>query len=169
VPRPLNLNVMHKKEKFVTDKKSTLINKGFWLGVGLIIPIGFGMIAASYFIILSQEIRRNNNNTDTNYAHITTDYTKLIKIESYKDQSQNGVIDIVGSILNTGDEPIGSIKIEAEFFNKDGEFVMERSEYIDKKIEPKEAENFQISCDCKDQITQEYDSITLKIVGAHNY
>ncbi|QKE62056.1 hypothetical protein HNE05_01275 [Aquipseudomonas campi] len=153
----------------MTDNKPTLISKGFWLGIGLIIPIGFGMTLGSQLIRTSEGILHSNRDADTNYTHIATDYTKLIKIEHFKDQSQNGVIDIVGSLLNTGNEPIGSIKIEAEFFNKNGEFVMERSEYIDKKIQPQEAENFQISCDCEKQTPQDYEKITLTVTSAHNF
>jgi hypothetical protein len=153
----------------VAEKKTQLVGKGFWTGIGLVVPIGLGMLLGSYFVRYSDGFLRGADQAEAGYESLVTDYTQFIEITGYRDLSQDGKINVLGSLVNKGSEPIGSIKVEAEFFDDKGEFVLERSEYISKKVQPGQTENFQISCGCKDQVVPAYKSITLKVVSAHNF
>lgn len=153
----------------MVEKKTQLVGKGFWTGIGLVVPIGLGMLLGSYFVRLGDGLVRGDDPVEASYESLVSDYTKLIEITGYRDLSQDGKINVLGSLVNKGDEPIGSIKVEAEFFDDQGEFVLERSEYISKKVQPGQTENFQISCGCKDQTVPAYKSITLRVVSAHNF
>jgi len=76
---------------------------------------------------------------------------------------------ILGSIKNTGKEKISSVKLEAEFFNSNGDFVYEESEYISKRLAPNETENFAIKCGCANRKFPEYTKVVVRVVSASNY
>jgi len=145
------------------------IKNGFLIGVGFILPIALGIWLGDRLVNFSGDSESYNSDEYSGFSEITTDYAKFIAVEKFVDRSKDGKINILGSIINTGSVSVGSIKLEAEFFNKEGGFVQEQSTYISKKLEPNESENFQISCTCKDQLLPEYEKVTVRVISAHSF
>lgn len=152
----------------MSELKSQMVRKGFWIGIGLIIPMSMGILIGNQLTRYSVEESFAEADFDQeDYLEAYADLTKSIVIDKFQDKKQGSEINILGTITNKGSKPIGSIQLEAEFFNDKGEFVHEQTEYISKKIAPNESENFQIACGCKDKVFPEYKNITVRVVSAH--
>nr|WP_298174654.1 FxLYD domain-containing protein [uncultured Pseudomonas sp.] len=145
------------------------IRNGFLIGVGFILPIALGVWAGDKLVNYSGDSENYEIDEYSDFSEITTDYAELITVEKFSDKSKDGKINILGSVINKGKVSVGSIKLEAEFFNNEGEFVQEQSTYISKKLEPNESENFQISCTCKGQLLPDYKKVTVRVVSAHSF
>ncbi|MES2820889.1 MAG: FxLYD domain-containing protein [Pseudomonadota bacterium] len=153
----------------MSSSSMSKIKNGFLIGVGFILPIALGTWVGDKLISYSVDSDSYESDAYSDFSEITTDYAKSITVEKFSDMSKDGKINILGSIINKGKISIGSIRLEAEFFNSAGEFVQEQSTYINKQLEPNESENFQISCACKDQLLPEYTKVTVRVVSAHDF
>lgn len=153
----------------MSSSSMSKIKNGFLIGVGFILPIAMGVWVGDKLINYSSGSESYESDEYTDFSDITTDYANLITVEKYADKSKDGKINILGSIINKGTISVDSIKLEAEFFNNEGEFVQEQTTYISKKLEPNESENFQISCTCKGQLLPEYTKVTVRVVSAHSF
>lgn len=147
----------------MSDSKLLTIHKGFLTGLGLIVPIAAAVCLGNYLAQMSML----SAYTEASYSPASA--AKDIVVKEFRDQKLGNKINIVGTLVNNGDKAIGSISLEAEFFNAKGEFVYERSEYITNKIPAKGTENFQITCGCSDQVFPEYETVTVKVVDAGGY
>jgi len=135
------------------------IKAGFWFGMGFI-PIffigAFVIDKTTGFISSAGEYTANSDQTN-------------IKIVEYKDLRNGDELLILGSITNTGESSLSLISLEAELFDQRGEFVYECSEYVKKRMNPGEKENFQINCGSKETPIPEYKTINLRVVHASSY
>ena len=157
-----------------------LIKVGFWLGIGFIIPQLVVLYSGTVItmlampsIIESSYVETEEEGVDqeafvSNYSS-NYDRTDQIEILDYREQLQGDQLLILGKITNSGDSHANSIQLEAELLDSAGEFVYECSEYINKKLQPKEIENFQIKCGCGKKPLPEYASITVRVVNAHSF
>ncbi|WP_339414467.1 FxLYD domain-containing protein [Pseudomonas sp. EA_35y_Pfl2_R5] len=145
------------------------IKNGLLIGVGLLLPITAGVWAGNMLVNYVSSSESYESDDYSGYSELTTDYAELISVEKFTDKSKDGKVNILGTITNKGEVSVGSIKLEAEFFNNEGEFVQEQSTYISKKLAPNESENFQITCTCKGQSLPEYTKITVRTVSAHSF
>lgn len=150
-------------------ENTQLIKNGFWAGIGLILPVAAGIVLGNHLTNYSDAFMSVEAYEEETYSELLTDYSKNIVVDKFQDQRDGDKVNILGSITNTGSTAIGSIKLEAEFFDDKGEFVYEQTEYIDKKLAPNESENFLIACGCKDKKFPEYKTVTVSVVAAHNF
>lgn len=97
------------------------------------------------------------------------DKTGQVKIVKYHESKNGEQLLILGVTENTGNSAVGSIRIEAELLDDNGQMVYECSEYISKKVKAGEKENFQIKCGCSDQLAPEHSSVSLRVVSASSY
>jgi len=148
---------------------------GFWIGIGFIIPSLIVYFIGTYLVIKitpfmydSQEEKTEVEYDIKNYAS-DFDKSEQIKIVKFRETTTNNQLLILGSIKNTGSTPVRSINLEAELFDSNDVFVYECSEYISKKIQPAEEENFQIKCGCGKQPLPEYENIKVNVVSASSY
>jgi len=90
-----------------------------------------------------------------------------LKLTYKKDrQVKDGVI-VLGTIENQGVDAWRYITVEAEVFDKDGNFIDECTENINTVIKAGENENFKITCGaCSTNKIPEYEKITLRINDA---
>jgi hypothetical protein len=98
-----------------------------------------------------------------------TDKTRQVKITEFRESTDSNRLLVLGIVENAGETPVNSIRLEAELFDDSEKMVFECSEYIAKKLEKGERENFQISCGCGNQTVPEYSSISVRIISANNY
>jgi hypothetical protein len=147
------------------DNPWKLVKAGFWLGIGFIIPtmlvqaIGTAILAGGLFSLFDPE------------DMIASDIGKeQIVINEYKDVYTGNQVVINGSLTNTAEGTASSIELEAEMYDKSGEFVYECSEYISDEVEPGNTENFQIKCGgCSDTLIPEYDSVKVRVVSVSDF
>jgi len=154
------------------------IKIGFWLGVGFIIPQMVVMYGGTLltFLAMPSMIEMSSSSDDESSGIFdmggigsTLDKRKQIEVGDYEDKSKDGQLLILGVVTNKGDSPASSIQLEAELFDENEKFVYECSEYISNKVMPGETENFQIKCGCRDSQIPEYNSIKIRVVGAHGF
>jgi uncharacterized protein with ACT and thioredoxin-like domain len=153
----------------MSDSKLLTIHKGFLAGLGLIVPIAAAVCLGNYLTQMTMNMLRDSERARAERTFQPIDIKKDIVIKEFRDQKLGNKINIVGTLANNSDKDIGSISLEAEFFNAKGEFVYERSEYITHTIPAKGTENFQITCGCSDQVFPEYETVTVKVVDAGGY
>ncbi|MBU2528667.1 MAG: FxLYD domain-containing protein [Candidatus Omnitrophota bacterium] len=88
-----------------------------------------------------------------------------LKVHSHKVSKGKRNIDILGQIKNTGSETWRSVKVEAEYFDKQNTFVDTKSDYISGAVPAGEERNFKISFYGASEDPR-YDHYTVKIVSA---
>ena len=98
-----------------------------------------------------------------------SDKSGQVKITQFREVENGKQLLILGTVENTGETPVGSIRVEAELLDGNKQMVFECSEYIPKKLKKGEKENFQIKCGCGDQPAPEHKSVSVRVVGASNF
>jgi len=154
------------------DSNKSVFKQGFIFGFGLIIPliigyVGYSTVSYKLFQMFSSD--DGSHNPYESYEAKEENNIKNIAIQEFKDVREGNFVMVLGSIKNTSDIKIGSIKLEAEFYNSKGEFVYEESEYISKKLAPNEVENFAIKCGCTNRTFPEYSKVVVRVVGASSF
>ena len=154
--------------------KRKLIRIGFWLGIGFIVPQLFIMFSGTAISMLAMpsimeaSFDSKNNDVVSNFTS-NFDLKDQIKIQDYREKRNGNQLLILGTIVNSGDKKASSIQLEAELKDKDGNFVYECTEYINKDLKPSDIENFQIKCGCGKNAIPEYSTINVRVVSANNY
>ncbi len=152
-----------------TLKPTRLIKSGFWTGIGFVIPLIGTYILGTYLIYAMPFLWNTADLGEVENFLDESDRTDQIRIINFRESKNGDQLLILGVIENTGDTPLGSIRLEAELLNDKQQLVYECSEYISQKLKPHEQENFQVRCGCGSQITPPYDSLTLRVVSASTY
>ena len=150
------------------------IKIGFLLGIGFMIPsalIDSILIGASYATVSSAiEVELDGDYEEsTNEVFAVVDHVQSIELGLYTTTMQGMQLLVQGSFKNVGDIKLDSVEIEAELFDKDGKFVYECSDYISRRFEPQQEENYQIKCGCSKNGLPEYKTINLTVVNASSY
>lgn len=150
------------------ESNRCVFRQGIVFGFGLIIPLSILFIG---YNILTFELATHEYSEPESYSFSSNEEAqiKAIEIQSFKDVKEGDFVMVLGNIKNTGTEKISSVKLEAEFFNENGEFVYEESVYISKKLNPNETENFAIKCGCANRKFPEYTKVIVRVVSASNY
>jgi len=141
-----------------------LIKSGFWFGVGLIVPLAFAMAGATYLAYTAMYSTSVEDYQDTYDSYLTGGDVSKIVLGEYRQTVQGKQLLINGSFTNTSDSTVSSLEIEAELFNKAGDFVYECSESIYRGIDAGASENYQIKCGCSENGFPEFESIEIKVV-----
>lgn len=71
-------------------------------------------------------------------------------------------LEVKGKIKNTSNSTWDGVQVEAEFFDKNGEFIDEATEYISSQIAPQGSENFLLKIRSSDNLT--YDPETRMVL-----
>jgi hypothetical protein len=149
-----------------------LLRQGFIFGFGLIVPLIIGNIVYSKISYSMYSMAPDYDLVDeppSSYIEKEEDYIKKIELHDIKDTRDGNFVMVTGTVKNTFNKKLSSIKLEAEFFNDKGEFVYEETEYISKNLAPNEVENFAIKCGCTNRAIPEYAKVTVRVVSASNY
>ena len=154
--------------------KWKLVKAGFWVGIGFIIPqlvVLYSGTVLTIFAMPSMMEASFESEDGSAISNLTSNFdrTDQIKIQEYREQKNGNQLLILGSIVNSGDKKTRSIQLEAELINKDGKFVYECSEYINKDLKPGDSENFQIKCGCGKTPIPEYTKANVRVVSASSY
>lgn len=165
------------------------IKKGFFIGIGLLIPLlvlevavtyaSFAFMANGFEDIVEDLEGFEDFETDTDddssasyedaLADINRSFEQDVKITSFETLKQGTQVLVRGQIKNNADIALNSIKLEAELFDKDDKFVYECSEYINSKQEPKAELNFMIRCGCSSNGVPEFDTVKVSVTDARSY
>lgn len=155
-----------------------LIRAGFLLGIGFVIPLGvatYGGTVITYFVLPAfmegfylQEPAVGDAPTgaesgSANTSPATAD-SEPVQLETFRETKRGDHLLILGSIVNTGENPASSIQLEAELFDRQGLFVYECSEAIGRRLAAGDKENFQIDCGDGNAPTPEYATLTLRVI-----
>lgn len=126
------------------------------IGVGLLYGIGIGISASVVIYVITEKMLSESlSNASENVA-----------ITSHKEIKRDGVTYVLGTLKNQGTQDVRSVNIEADFFDANGNFVEQCSEFVAGSIKPSETRNFKISCsNCKNPSAVEHASYKLRIVG----
>lgn len=156
------------------------IKIGFWLGIGFIVPQLVVMYSGTVLTVLAmpsllelpaEEYTVELDDEADGFSDVVNfyedlDLTKEIKLGEYTERLSEGHLHIIGSVSNIGEQAAGSIEIEAELLDAQGNFVYECSEYIGSKVQPGASENFLMKCGCSRESVPEYATISLRVVEA---
>ena len=94
------------------------------------------------------------------------DPSKEMSISEIRKQTDGSTIEILGLITNTGSHDWTSTTVEVEFFDSDGNFLDEKSEYLRSDIKPGDKEYFKISIMGADEkLSAEGVEMKVKVAG----
>ncbi len=146
------------------ESNFTIFKKGVLFGFGLIIPIS--LFVGIYVGLNSLTYKQEEYIIDDPMhpvAEIKKEEKKGIGIEvvNFRDFKNGNYTYIVGSYKNVSTEKISSFTIQADFFDKDGNFVWQEDESVYRDIEPNETRNFAIKCGCHDHAIPEYTKVVM--------
>lgn len=144
-----------------------MIKTGFWLGIGLIIPL-IGVYILGTISLVSMSSLWSSKKTIERFAS-ENDKKDQVKINQFREVKNGKQLLILGTVENTGETSVGSIQIEAELLDGNNQMVFECSEYISKKLKKGEKENFQVKCGCGDQPLPKHKTANVRVVQASNY
>jgi hypothetical protein len=98
-----------------------------------------------------------------------SDKSNQVKITQFRESKNGKQLLILGTVENSGETSVSSVRIEAELLDGNKQMVFECSEYISKKLKKGDKENFQIKCGCGDTPAPAHKSISLRVVNATSY
>lgn len=150
---------------------------GFWLGVGFIIPsiatyiLGTAAIYRVMPSLMSYEDLSSDVVSSGDVSGYISQYDKTSEVEllPHKASTSNGQLLIIGKVKNNSESSVGSVQLEAELFDQEGNMVYECSEYISSKISSGNMENYQIKCGCGKNPVPEYSSLKVRVTKASTY
>ena len=157
----------------------TEIKKGFLLGIGFIVPLSFvEFIAIKYSFhemtgmatdVYEEAFDEEMEFEDVDYSEYDKSYVDQISLSPVKEKRQGVQLLITGQFTNESEKPINSLEIEAELFNKNGDFVYECTKSFYEKKEPGVTENYLIKCGCSQNGIPNYETVKVSVVKASPY
>lgn len=126
------------------------------IGNGLLYGVGIGITSGliSYFLMERMQ------------GYIYDDVSiKQVVISNHHDVKLDNQVYVLGSLENKSSKIIRSLSLEVDFYNKNGEFIEQYSEYLRGSIKPKEKRNFKIECGCEKKPAPDYASYKIHVVG----
>ncbi len=146
-----------------------IFRQGFIIGIGMLIPLSVVFLLSNIANYKMSSYFYSSESFESSFENKEEEKINKIEVVSFHDVREDNFVMVLGSIKNTGNKKISSIKLEAEFYNEKGEFVYEESEYISKTLSPNEVENFAIKCGCNNRKFPEYSKVNVRVVGASGY
>ena len=96
------------------------------------------------------------------------DIAKELVISAVEKRFNDGNLEIVGIIANSGSHDWSSVSIEAEFFDPSGVFLDEGQEYLRGNVSRGAKEHFKITVrNPKTSMTAEENKMVVKVSGGH--
>ena len=146
--------------------RSTLatVARGFLLGLGFSLALG-----GSYVLIWQPLIADANRQITIAMARGANSDKELMKglvFSNLAEIKHDGVTAIVGSVRNSGKEPVFGVTLQANLF-RDGKFVDKYSTSLSESLAPGDSQYFKISCSCDGAPPAEHDSF--KVVAVSSY
>jgi hypothetical protein len=153
----------------MNESNLTIFKKGalFGFGFGLVVSTLFVVVAyvGFYSFVEKNEVAILDDNMFSDESRGSEGKNGSgIEIVNFRDIKNGNYTYIVGSYKNTSNATVSSVKFEAEFFDKDGNFVWQEHESIYKNIEPNETQHFAIKCGCHDHSIPEYSKVIVNVV-----
>ena len=152
------------------------IISGFLLGVGFVAAAGLlGGYAISHMttsaIESSSSITTETDDDENEFDAMFKDYDESAKlaVEVKTEKIRDGSFTLLGEIRNNGIYAWQMVNLEADLFNKKGQFIEQCTEYVSQILRPGEVVNFKLSCkssSCNTVDVNGYNSYTLKISDA---
>jgi len=140
------------------------IGRGFLLGLGFSLAIG-----GSYVLIWQSVIAESEKQMDivmSMASHADKESLKALTFSNVAELKHDGVTSIVGSVRNSGKDPVLGVTIQAQMFNK-GKFVDKYSTSLSGSLAPGDSQYFKISCSCDGVPPAEHDSF--KVIAVSSY
>jgi hypothetical protein len=78
-------------------------------------------------------------------AHSRGDFRKELSISVLNTRFSTNEVAVLGVVTNSGKHEWQSVMIKAEFYDKEGRFLDEASEYLSGSVRPRSEEHFRIS------------------------
>ena len=147
------------------------IGTGMAYGVGIgIVIFAIGFLSSVYYTSeIEREIYGDSDPDECSDFQDCEESSGLV-LEITKEKIDSEDFVLLGKISNTGDIKWTSVKVRAELFDSNGEFIDECSETVDRSISPGSEVNFKLSCtQCSKIDLDDYKSYKAFIVGGHNW
>jgi hypothetical protein len=127
------------------------------IGAGALYGLGFGLVSSGFLYYITQDMEAftfNDRIADT--VIITkSEETKLPESDF-----------ILGSIENRGTKAAHSVRITADFYDKQGKIVDQSYVYLHGSLDPGGSRHFKLVCsDSKGKMAVEHDSYKLVVSG----
>ncbi|GAA59064.1 hypothetical protein P20652_0923 [Pseudoalteromonas sp. BSi20652] len=144
--KPLN-EALYAKESILEIIKASLkmIGKGFLYGTGFALGVWF------LFTFVLSNIRYPNSpiaaeSESVMVANSTKVKSSKIKIISSKSISRPYLIDIIGTLKNTGDLSTSGVNLKADLFDENNNFIFQCETWLSDEIAPDQSLNFKVGC-----------------------
>lgn len=146
------------------------------IGAGLLYGIGFGLVMILfawgsnwYFAAKNKELMGSNMAGECRSYKNCEDSSGLV-VTITKERIADKEFILLGNVKNDGKIKWTSVKLKAELFDKDNNFIDECSEYIDQKVFPNTTVNFKLSCtQCSKVNLEDYNSYKVSIIDGNTY
>ena len=108
---------------------------------------------------------------DNEFDAMFKDYDESAKlsVDVKTEKIRDGAFTLLGEVTNNGIYAWQMINLEADLFDKKGQFIEQCTEYVSQILRPGEVANFKLSCkssSCNTVDVNGYNSYTLKIADA---
>ena len=151
------------------------IISGFFIGVGFFIAAALlGGYAVTHMVSTEDETRELDSGTSTvlTYESPYREYSEDAGLEVYvtKEKIGDGAFVLLGKLENAGEDTWQMISLQADLFDKNGQFIEQCTEYVSQILRPGDKVNFKVSCrsqKCNTVDVDGYDSYKLKVASAH--
>src|SRR5437660_737315 len=101
-------------------------------------------------------------------AYPRADFRKELSISVLNTRFSTNEAAVLGTVTNAGKHEWDSITIKAEFYDKEGRFLDETSEYLSGSVRPHSEEHFRLSLHKPtDEIVSGSQKVVLKVSEAH--
>jgi len=95
------------------------------------------------------------------------DFRKELQITVQETRHENGQIEMLGTVHNSGTTSWDNISVNIDFFNKEGKFIDQETGRISQSVAPQATENFKITIPSpSDRIKEKDVRMELKIADA---
>jgi hypothetical protein len=166
-------NAVHFKEPYVNIVKMILGK----IGAGLLYGVGFGIVmalitwgSAVYFESKSKDRVAVDYETGGCSRYKRCEDSAGLVVTITKERIDDKDFILLGNVKNNGKIKWTSVKLKAELFDKNNNFIDECSEYIDQNVFPNTTVNFKLSCTkCSKIDLQDYNSYKVLIIDGSTY
>ncbi len=157
------------------------IKKGFFIGLGLLIPLF--LLEMLVLKVSVWEIEKFSSNSyeeamGLSISELGDDGYESEEAKSYKNQislsatsatMQGKQVLITGQYTVNSTKPIYTLELEAELFDKNGEFVYECTKSFYEQIDAGTVENYMIKCGCSENGIPNFETVKVKVSKATSY
>lgn len=97
------------------------------------------------------------------------DFREDLSISQIETRESDGGRDVLGIVTNNGTRPWSSLKIEVEFFDKEGRFLDQETAYLMTEIAPGAKEHFKVTVrGASAEVDHENSEMVVKVADANS-